>query len=56
VNPTVDDQADLARYPHTPRSIGPPPKPRRRLLVEPSLVEMWPAYPDPTPTTVSVRL
>jgi len=24
-------------------------------LVEPSLVEMWPAYPDPTPTTVSVR-
>lgn len=57
VNPRqFNDAADLAAYPRTPE--------RDReiaevhgvdCLVEPSLKQMWPAYPDPTPTTVSVR-
>ncbi len=57
VNPRqFDDPGDLERYPHTPEID-------RALaeahgvdcLVEPTLAAMWPAYPDPTPTTVSVR-
>jgi pantoate--beta-alanine ligase len=57
VNPRqFGDAKDLARYPHTPDSD-------RELaeahgvdcFVEPTLAAMWPDYPDPTPTTVSVR-
>jgi pantoate--beta-alanine ligase len=57
VNPRqFGDEDDLARYPHTPESD-------RALaelhgvdcLVEPTLAAMWPDYPNPTPTTVSVR-
>jgi len=57
VNPRqFDDQADLARYPHTPEVDRAAAETHGvDCLVEPSLVEMWPAYPDPTPTTVSVR-
>jgi pantoate--beta-alanine ligase len=57
VNPRqFEDQGDLARYPHTPEDD------RRAAeahgvdcFVEPTLTAMWPAYPDPTPTTVQVR-
>ena len=57
VNPRqFDDGDDLARYPRTPDAD-------RALaeahgvdcLVAPSLSAMWPAYPDTTPTSVSVR-
>ena len=57
VNPRqFNDAADLAAYPRSPESD-------RELaeangvdcLVTPSLAEMWPTYPAPTPTTVSVR-
>jgi pantoate--beta-alanine ligase len=57
VNPRqFDDPRDLARYPNTPEVD-------RALceahgvdcLVEPTLTDMWPAYPGPTPTTVSVH-
>jgi pantoate--beta-alanine ligase len=56
VNPRqFDDADDLARYPRTPEHD-------RALalecgvdcLVSPSLEDMWPDYPAPTPTTVSV--
>jgi pantoate--beta-alanine ligase len=57
VNPRqFEDQDDLARYPHTPdddRAIA-----ERHgvdCFVEPTLAAMWPAFPDPTPTTVKVR-
>jgi pantoate--beta-alanine ligase len=57
VNPRqFEDQADLARYPHTPdadRTVA-----ERHgvdCFVEPTLTAMWPAYPDPTPTTLTVR-
>jgi pantoate--beta-alanine ligase len=57
VNPRqFDDQRDLARYPHTPdvdRAVAE--AHGVDCLVEPSLAAMWPAYPDPTPTTVTVR-
>ncbi|MHB8334009.1 MAG: pantoate--beta-alanine ligase [Acidimicrobiales bacterium] len=56
VNPRqFNDPNDLRAYPRTPEtdrdlaeSIG------VDALVEPTMAEMWPAYPDPTPTTVSV--
>ena len=57
VNPRqFDDPGDLDRYPRTPEVD-------RALaeahgvdcLVEPTLAAMWPAYPGPTPTTVTVR-
>jgi pantoate--beta-alanine ligase len=57
VNPRqFDDPRDLARYPNTPEVD-------RALcaahgvdyLVEPTLDDMWPDYPEPTPTTVSVH-
>ncbi len=56
VNPRqFNDAADLRAYPRTPESD-------RALaesfgvdaLVEPTMAEMWPSYPEPTPTTVSV--
>ena len=56
VNPRQFDNADdLARYPRTPEQD-------RALalecgvdcLVSPSLLDMWPYYPEATPTTVSV--
>ncbi len=56
VNPRqFNDPTDLRAYPRTPEAD-------RALaetmgvdaLVEPVMAEMWPAYPDPTPTTVSV--
>src|SRR5579863_3140244 len=57
VNPRqFGDEKDLARYPRSPEGD-------RALaaahgvdcLVEPSLAAMWPDYPEPTPTVVSVR-
>lgn len=56
VNPRqFNDPSDLRAYPRTPEadqalaaSVG------VDALVEPTMAEMWPAYPDPTPTTVSV--
>jgi len=57
VNPRqFDDRGDLERYPRTPEVD-------RALaeahgvdcLVEPTLQAMWPDYPEPTPTTVTVR-
>ena len=56
VNPRqFNDPNDLRAYPRTPEadrdlaeSIG------VDALVEPTMAEMWPAYPEPTPTTVSV--
>ena len=56
VNPRqFNDPADLRAYPRAPESD-------RALaesfgvdaLVEPTMAEMWPSYPEPTPTTVSV--
>ena len=56
VNPRqFNDAADLRAYPRTPESD-------RALaesfgvdaLVEPTMAEMWPSYPEPTPTTVTV--
>jgi pantoate--beta-alanine ligase len=57
VNPRqFEEQGDLDRYPRTPDVD-------RKLaeahgvdcLVSPTLAAMWPDYPDPTPTTVTVR-
>ncbi len=56
VNPRqFNDPNDLRAYPRTPEadrdlaeSVG------VDALVEPTMAEMWPAYPEPTPTTVSV--
>jgi pantoate--beta-alanine ligase len=57
VNPRqFDDSGDLARYPRTPdldRAVAE--AHGVDALVEPTLAAMWPAYPEPTPTTVSVR-
>jgi pantoate--beta-alanine ligase len=57
VNPRQFDQSgDLLRYPRTPdvdRALAE--AHGVDCFVEPSLSAMWPAYPDPTPTTVSVR-
>jgi len=57
VNPRqFDDWADLDRYPRTPeidRSLAE--AHGVDCFVEPTLAAIWPAYPDPTPTTVTVR-
>jgi pantoate--beta-alanine ligase len=57
VNPRqFDDPGDLARYPQTPdvdRAVAE--AHGVDCFVEPSLATMWPAFPDATPTTVSVR-
>jgi pantoate--beta-alanine ligase len=57
VNPRqFDDESDLARYPRTPdvdRAVAE--AHGVDCLVEPTLVAMWPDYPEATPTTVSVR-
>ncbi len=57
VNPRqFNDSADLAQYPRTPgydREMA-----QRNgvdCLIEPTLATMWPDYPAPTPTTVSVH-
>lgn len=56
VNPRqFNDPNDLRAYPRTPeqdRSVAE--SAGVDALVEPTMVEMWPAFPDPTPTTVSV--
>lgn len=56
VNPRqFNDQGDLERYPRTPeldRSLAQ--DSGVDCLIEPTLETMWPAYPAPTPTTVSV--
>jgi len=57
VNPRqFDSQHDLARYPRTPdvdRALAE--AHGVDVLVEPTLEAMWPDYPDPTPTTVTIR-
>jgi pantoate--beta-alanine ligase len=57
VNPRqFNDEADLARYPRTPdvdRALAE--AHGVDCFVEPPLESMWPAYPEPTPTTVTVR-
>jgi pantoate--beta-alanine ligase len=57
VNPRqFGDATDLARYPHTPDSDRAIAEAHGvDCFVQPTLAEMWPDYPDPTPTTVSVR-
>jgi len=52
VNPdSSTTRLNLARYPHTPRSIGRRRNPRRRLLGRAVARRDVAAYPDPTPTT-----
>ena len=57
VNPRqFDDAHDLARYPRTPdvdRAVAD--AHGVDCFVEPALAAMWPAFPDPTPTSVSVH-
>jgi pantoate--beta-alanine ligase len=57
VNPRqFGDAADLKSYPRTPHDDAVVAKENGvDCLVEPTLDEMWPDYPDPTPTTVSVH-
>jgi pantoate--beta-alanine ligase len=57
VNPRqFDDQGDLDRYPRTPQADRATAEAHGvDCLVEPTLAAMWPAYPNPTPTTVTVR-
>jgi pantoate--beta-alanine ligase len=57
VNPRqFNDSSDLDRYPRTPEVDRATAEAHGvDCLVEPSLAAMWPAYPDATPTTVSVR-
>jgi pantoate--beta-alanine ligase len=57
VNPRqFGDAADLQSYPRTPHEDAVVAKENGvDCLVEPSLEEMWPDYPEATPTTVSVR-
>ncbi len=56
VNPLqFDDSGDLERYPRTPEhDLAVALASGVDCLVEPSLGAMWPRYPAPTPTTVSV--
>ncbi len=56
VNPRqFNDPNDLRAYPRTPEADRPLAESFGvDALVEPTMAEMWPAYPDPTPTTVSV--
>ena len=57
VNPRqFDDHGDLDRYPRTPdvdRAMAE--AHGVDCLIEPTLAAMWPDYPGPTPTTVTVR-
>jgi len=57
VNPRqFEDLGDLARYPRSPdadRTVAE--SHGVDCFVEPTLTAMWPAYPDPTPTTVKIR-
>jgi pantoate--beta-alanine ligase len=57
VNPRqFGDAGDLANYPRTPASDHALAEAHGvDCFVEPTLATMWPDYPDPTPTTVSVR-
>jgi pantoate--beta-alanine ligase len=57
VNPRqFDDDGDLARYPRTPEDDRAVAEAHGvDFFVEPTLAAMWPAYPNPTPTTVNVR-
>ncbi len=57
VNPRqFGDERDLARYPRTPELDAKIAEEHGvECLVEPSLEQMWPQYPGPTLTTVSVR-
>jgi pantoate--beta-alanine ligase len=57
VNPRqFDDQADLAVYPRSPEDDALVAKENGvDCLIEPRLEQMWPDYPSPTATTVSVR-
>lgn len=57
VNPRqFNDPADLGAYPRTPEAdVVTAERHGVDCLVEPTLAEMWPAYPGPTQTTVSVR-
>ena len=57
VNPRqFNDAADLRAYPRTPDAdLAVAMANGVDCLVEPTLADMWPAYPDPTATTVSVR-
>jgi len=57
VNPRqFGDPADLRAYPRTPDAdVALVEEHGVDCLVEPSLGEMWPDYPEATPTTVSVR-
>jgi pantoate--beta-alanine ligase len=57
VNPRqFNDAADLSVYPRTPEDDALVAKEHGvDCLVEPTLEQMWPDYPSPTPTTVSVR-
>jgi pantoate--beta-alanine ligase len=57
VNPRqFNDAADLSVYPRTPEDDVLVAKENGvDCLVEPTLAQMWPDYPTPTPTTVSVR-
>jgi len=57
VNPRqFNDASDLAAYPRTPASdVEMAEHTGVDCLVEPSLHDMWPDYPDATPTTVSVH-
>jgi pantoate--beta-alanine ligase len=56
VNPRqFNDEADLRAYPRTPETDAVTAEASGvDCLIEPTLDEMWPDYPDPTPTTVSV--
>lgn len=57
VNPRqFNDAGDLQQYPRTPELDRVTAEQHGvDCLVEPTLEEMWPDYPRPTPTTVSVR-
>ena len=56
VNPRqFGDAADLAAYPRSPEADRALAEGLVDCLVEPTLLSMWPDYPESTPTTVSVR-
>ena len=57
INPRqFNDDADLNAYPRTPdRDVEMAEASGVDCLIEPTLREVWPAYPKPTPTIVSVR-
>ena len=57
VNPRqFDNQHDLAHYPRTPDADRALAEAHGvDVLVEPTLEAMWPDFPDPTPTTVTIR-